>query len=197
MTTTTKLSDTALVVLGNAAQRQDGDVLPLPSNLRGGAAQKVIDGLLKRDLIERLVDDDHAAVVDVLAITVTGLEAIGVEPTVETATKTPITPPPAEAKADEPPPKSKRAVKAKKAKAKKASAKTAKPTGDKRVTKQDTAVEMLKRAKGASNTELQEAFGWQPHTVRGFIAGAVKKKLGLTVTSEKDEKRGLVYSIAA
>jgi hypothetical protein len=34
---------------------------------------------------------------------------------------------------------------------------------------------------------------WQPHTVRGAIAGALKKKLGLDVTWEKDEKRGRVY----
>ena len=37
---------------------------------------------------------------------------------------------------------------------------------------------------------------WQPHTVRGAIAGALKKKLGLDVTSEKDDKRGRVYRIA-
>jgi hypothetical protein len=44
--------------------------------------------------------------------------------------------------------------------------------------------------------EIIEAFGWQPHTVRGAIAGALKKKLGLAVTSEKIEGRGRVYLIA-
>jgi hypothetical protein len=56
---------------------------------------------------------------------------------------------------------------------------------------------MLKRAKGASIDEIVEAFDWQPHTVRGAIAGALKKKLGLDVTSEKTEGRGRVYRIEA
>jgi len=38
---------------------------------------------------------------------------------------------------------------------------------------------------------------WQAHTVRGTIAGALKNKLGLDVQSEKDERRGRVYRIAA
>ena len=54
---------------------------------------------------------------------------------------------------------------------------------------------MLRRPKGASNEELQEAFGWQSHTVRGFIAGAVNKKLGFDVTSEKVGARGRVYRL--
>jgi hypothetical protein len=54
---------------------------------------------------------------------------------------------------------------------------------------------MLHRAKGATVEEIGEALSWQPHTVRGAIAGALKKKLGLDVTSEKDEKRGRVYRI--
>jgi hypothetical protein len=39
------------------------------------------------------------------------------------------------------------------------------------------------------------ATGWLSHTVRGAIAGALKKKLGLNVTSEKVEGRGRVYRI--
>jgi hypothetical protein len=38
---------------------------------------------------------------------------------------------------------------------------------------------------------------WQPHTVRGAIAGALKKRLGLDVTSEKSQARGRVYRLAA
>ena len=41
-----------------------------------------------------------------------------------------------------------------------------------------------------------EATGWQRHTVRGTFAGALKKKLGLTVTSEKVADRGRVYRVA-
>lgn len=62
--------------------------------------------------------------------------------------------------------------------------------------KQARLIEMLKRPEGASIDEIAAAFGWQPHTVRGAIAGALKKKLGLEVTSEKIEGRGRVYNIA-
>ena len=54
---------------------------------------------------------------------------------------------------------------------------------------------MLRRAKGATIEEIAEALSWQPHTVRGAIAGALKKKFGLQVTSERDEKRGRTYRI--
>ena len=63
--------------------------------------------------------------------------------------------------------------------------------------KQAQLIAMLRRAKGATIDEIVEALEWQPHTVRGAIAGALKKKLGLNVTSEKDEKRGHVYRIVA
>ena len=48
-----------------------------------------------------------------------------------------------------------------------------------------TVVAMLRRPKGASVDELSKATGWQTHSVRGAISGAVKKKMGLTVTSSK------------
>jgi hypothetical protein len=63
-------------------------------------------------------------------------------------------------------------------------------------TKQDKLVAMLRRPEGATVDEMAKAFGWQAHTVRGAIAGAIKKKLGLNVASEKDEKRGRIYRIA-
>ena len=55
---------------------------------------------------------------------------------------------------------------------------------------------MLRRARGATIDEIVKALDWQPHTVRGAIAGALKKKLGLTIVSEKSEPRGRVYRIA-
>jgi hypothetical protein len=54
---------------------------------------------------------------------------------------------------------------------------------------------MLKRAEGATLAEIVEATGWQRHTVRGALAGALKKRLGLTIISEKVEGRGRVYRI--
>jgi len=51
------------------------------------------------------------------------------------------------------------------------------------------------RAKGATVAEIAEALEWQHHTVRGAIAGALKKKLGLAVASDKVEGRGRVYRL--
>jgi hypothetical protein len=62
-------------------------------------------------------------------------------------------------------------------------------------TKQAKLIEMLRSEGGATIDEIVEATGWQPHTVRGAFAGALKKKLGLEVTSEKVEGRGRVYSL--
>ncbi|MCP6093598.1 DUF3489 domain-containing protein, partial [Klebsiella pneumoniae] len=62
-------------------------------------------------------------------------------------------------------------------------------------TKQETLIEMLRAEGGATIDEIVAATGWQPHTVRGAMSGALKKKLGLHVTSEKVENRGRVYSL--
>lgn len=54
---------------------------------------------------------------------------------------------------------------------------------------------MLRAPDGATIEEIMAATGWQSHTARGAMAGALKKKLGLEVTSEKIEGRGRVYFI--
>ncbi|QJY32125.1 DUF3489 domain-containing protein [Diaphorobacter sp. JS3050] len=51
--------------------------------------------------------------------------------------------------------------------------------------KQALVIEMLKRPEGATIAQICEATGWQAHTVRGTFAGALKKKLGLNIVSEK------------
>ncbi|MGD9946297.1 MAG: DUF3489 domain-containing protein [Hyphomicrobiaceae bacterium] len=61
--------------------------------------------------------------------------------------------------------------------------------------KQAQFIEAMRTPKGIGITEAAERFGWQKHTVRGAIAGAVKKKLGLKVDAEQDDKRGTVYRI--
>ena len=151
----TKLSDTQLVILSAAAQRDDRNVLPLPGSLRGGAAQKVIGALMKRGLIAETVTDqctkadpalnriwrndkDGRAVL--LHITDAGLAAIGIEP------EQPV--PGTESKARRP------------------------RTG----TKQARLIEMLRAEGGATIDEIVTAMGWQSHTVRGAISGALKRK---------------------
>lgn len=56
---------------------------------------------------------------------------------------------------------------------------------------------MLRAPDGAAIEEIMAATGWQSHTVRGAMAGALKKKLGLEVSSEKVEGRGRVYRLPA
>jgi len=62
-------------------------------------------------------------------------------------------------------------------------------------TKQQTCLDLLGRREGATIEHLQQATGWQRHSVRGFLAGAVKKKLGLTLVSEKPDAGLRCYRI--
>lgn len=61
--------------------------------------------------------------------------------------------------------------------------------------KQQACLALLSRPEGASIVELQKSTGWQAHSVRGFLAGAVKCKLGLALTSEKAEGQPRRYRI--
>jgi len=191
----TKLSDTQLVILGAAAQREDRNVLPLPGSLRGGAAAKVVGALLSRGLIAETAidsqtkadaalnriwrnDEDGRAIL--LHITDAGLAAMGIEPdggdsapAGADAAQSAGTPQDAPAEAD-PAPK----------------ARTPR-TG----TKQAKLIEMLRAEGGATIDEIVAALDWQAHTARGAMSGALKKKLGLTITSEKIEGRGRCYRI--
>lgn len=64
-------------------------------------------------------------------------------------------------------------------------------------TKQAKLIDMLRRPEGASIDEIATALDWQAHTVRGAMSGALKKKLGLTIDSDKDDERGRVYRLSA
>ncbi len=72
-----------------------------------------------------------------------------------------------------------------------------KAEGARDVSKAATILELLKRPGGATAQELQKATGWQPHSVRGFLSGTIRKKMGLAVTSIKSEDGERSYSVKA
>jgi hypothetical protein len=193
----TKLSDTQLVILSAAAQREDRNVLPLPGSLRGGAATKVVGALLKRALIAETVtesqtkadaalnriwrnDEDGRAVL--LYITDAGLAAIGVEPEGSDSAPTGAD---AAQSAEDPQDAPAEADPAPKARTPRAG------------TKQETLIAMLRAEGGATIDEMAAATGWAAHSVRGVLSGTLKKKLGLAVTSEKVAGRARRYRLPA
>jgi hypothetical protein len=203
-----KLSDTQSIILSVAAQRADGNVLPLPGSLRGGAATKVVGALLAGGLIrEHIIDSPRKAdpamntswrnLEDgrgvLLFITATGTEAIGIEPEAVPYAFNEGTNSAGEPAAGAPKGADGALVEAtqKRRGRPQKTAPTAHDTGAPRKTregtKQEQLIAMLRRKEGATIAQIVEATGWQPHTVRGAFAGALRKKLGLTVVSEKVE----------
>jgi len=192
----TDLTATQHTVLAAAAVRPDRLALPLPEHIRGGAATKVVTGLLTRGLVEEAPAIDDAPVWrdagDAGALTLVATDAafaaLGLTPPVaeplaavaEAAEPQPTEPTDANAAAPE------------------ASEPAAAPAEKPRVragTKQAQMIAMLEAPEGATVPEIAEATGWRLHTVRGAIAGALKKRLGLTIASEKDPARGRIHRI--
>jgi DNA-binding MarR family transcriptional regulator len=191
-----QLSDSQLVILSAACQRPDRCVFPVKSKLKGNAVGNVLKSLLKKDLIEEVRtksrddtvwrhDEEHGRMT--LVATKAAFAALSIEMPQEAqepeAGGVVAQPVPAES---EP-----------KKRSKKLKAKEPKATEPREGSKQAQLIAMLRRAKGATIDEIAEALSWQSHTVRGAIAGALKKKLGLDVTSEKVPARGRVYRLAA
>ena len=92
----------------------------------------------------------------------------------------------------------KKAKSAPKAKVAKKAPKLAKKAGSARDgSKTSKVLDLLKRAEGVTLKELMKATGWQPHSVRGFLSGAIRKKMGMRVTSTKGEGGERTYSVEA
>jgi Protein of unknown function (DUF3489) len=205
----TKLSDTQAVILSAASQRDDGAVLPLPETLKikGGAVDKVLGSLKAKGLIDHQGaprGDDPPP----LQITRAGLEAIGVE--TEDDASEGATPgdtgatsagagaqgtdaAAAATEADAAATPAKRRAKAKSTKAKSTklgkAAPSDKPT-PRAGTKQAQMIELLQRPEGATVEQIAKVTGWQKHTIRGAISGALKKKLGLKVEATRAREVG-------
>lgn len=171
----TKLTDTQAIILSAASQREGHIALPLPDSLRGGAAAKVVSAMLAKGFLEEVEADMRNGepvwreTGDGHGVTLVATDAGLAAISIETdGTET-------------------------------------KPTNDaapknrtpREGTKQATLIAMLRAPDGATIAEIMVATGWQSHTVRGAMSGALKKKLGLEVISEKVEDRGRVYKLPA
>jgi hypothetical protein len=190
-----KLTTTQRSVLATALQRDDGTIVP-PPNLKGGAAQKVVAKLLTDGFVEEIPargsmpvwrkDDEERPIA--LRITAAGLatvqegDAAAGKRTEKTSSR-----------------RSSSTTNKKKASAKlKQAVKPAKPRRKSASTgpsKQDRVIALLSRRQGTSIGAIMKVTNWQQHSVRGFFAGVVRKKLGLKLVSEM--QRGVrTYRIA-
>ena len=176
----TKLTETQTIILSAGAQRPENIALPLPKGLAGAAAkmavtkmiehgwlQEVEANLRRNEPLWRETGNCHGTT---LVATDAGLLAIGIEPVV---VKTVVTT-------------------HERAKAKSVRQPPTPRTG----TKQSLLIAMLQSPNGATMAEIIAATGWQAHSARGAMSGALGKKLGLVVVSAKDDARGRVYRIA-
>ena len=187
MTTTTQLSPSQHALLDHAAQHTGGIIEWFPDNLKGGARSKVLEALEKRGLLQntdnvwQLTDAAFELMGTPLPEPEQQPEHFGASPEkinealsdhlVSVAQVICQNTPPSEF--TEPPVKRTRAN-----------------------SKQAQVIALLQRPEGTTITQICEATGWQSHTVRGTFAGAFKKKLGLEITSTKDQGCARVYRIA-
>ena len=167
-----QLSDAQAVILSTACAREDGAVFPVTASLKGGAVGNVCKSLLKRGLIEEIPATDHTTVWrhdeerGPMTLRSTQLAHTTLGVSEDQEDSRPAT-------EDAP-----------------------QPVRRRNGTKQEALIEMLRAPDGATIEEIATALEWAAHTVRGAMAGALKKKLGLTITSEKVEGRGRVYRTA-
>lgn len=152
-------------------------VFPVTASLKGGAVGNVCKSLLKRGLIEEVPATDHTTVWRhdaergpiTLRATPLAYSTLGITDGPEDQPVDPAETAPA-----------------------------AEPARTRRTgTKQEVVIAMLRAKDGATIEEIMAATSWAPHTTRGFLSGALKKKLGLAISSEKIEGRERIYRIAS
>ena len=197
--TTTQLTPAQHAILAKAINTSDGKIEWFPDNIKGGARKKVLDGLFNRALI---TPDGEG-----WSVAAEGYDALGMkrpriskfEANLDAIIAN------AEAAQDAPdataaPQTTDAELEADVAACEAEWAKNSMPAQAKPRTrdnsKQAEVIRMLQRPEGATIGQICTATGWQAHTVRGTFAGAFKKKLGLTITSDKPQGGERVYRIA-
>ncbi|MEI4233946.1 DUF3489 domain-containing protein [Roseovarius sp. D22-M7] len=171
-----QLSDAQSVILSTACARDDGAVFPVTTTLKGGAVGNVCKSLLKRALIEEIEATDlntvwrHDEERGPITLRATPLAYMALGIADDTSEAVP---------------------------AETATALAPKTVRHRSGTKQEAVIAMLRAEGGATIEEIAAATNWASHTARGFLSGALKKKLGMTITSEKVDGRGRVYKLPA
>ena len=211
---TITLNPTQHAVLTHAVHHANGLVNWFPDNVKGGARQKVLQGLFNRALITPLGSDLYVAAegYDALGCARPAAGIIVPDPELDAAvsqaeatwapdentndaeSNEPVPADPVEAEID--------AIQVQPLQASAPSTTPAEQPLAKAIrsrenSKQATIIGMLQRTEGATIAQICEATGWQPHTVRGTFAGAFKKKLGLTITSDKTQGGVRIYRATA
>ncbi len=165
------LTDPQAVILSTACAREDGMVFPVTASLKGGAVGNVCKSLLKRGLIEEIAAADPDTVWRHDEAGPLTLRATRLAYSVLGI---------GDADGAEP-----------------ATQPDLTPPTQRKGTKQAQLIALLEAPDGATIDEMVIATGWLRHTLRGSMSGALKKKLGLTIRSEKVDGRGRVYKLSA
>ena len=175
----TKLTETHTIILSAGAQRPENIALPLPKGLAGAAAKMAVNRMIEHGWLQevdanlrrseplwRETGDGHGTT---LVVTDAGLSAIGIEPAVV-----------------------KTVVAIRENAVQLPASRMPNPRGG---TKQAMLISLLQRPEGVTMDEIVAATGWLAHSARGAMSGALGKKLGLVVSSAKEERRGRVYRL--
>jgi hypothetical protein len=165
------LSDAQTIILSTACARATGLIFPVTASLKGGAVGNVCKSLLKRGLIEEIAAADPDTVWrhdDAGSLTLRATQLA--HSTLGLGDAVDEVPSPQQDLTT-----------------------PIQSAG----TKQEELIAMLRADGGATIDEIVAALGWRSHTVRGAMSGALKKKLGLDVTSDKVEGCKRIYKLPA